>query len=186
MYKPAQLSSTSGDTLPRGTSGFTLVELIAVILLLGVLSTVAASRMVGSSSYLPSMIAREGIAFSRLAQQHGASRQDAQIQLVLDAPGSDWRFRVVANVGGSSQVIREETLERKGTAVRVSDGLVSAMVDASSSLEIDYDGLGGVAAAKIGTSVLDKDRGIDLTASGDSFHQLCIEPTGFAALGPCD
>lgn len=94
MYEPAQLSGMSGNLLTRGASGFTLVELIAVILLLGVLSTFAASRMVGSSSYLPGMIAREGIAFSRLAQQHGASRRMLRFNWCWMHPGvtgvSEW------------------------------------------------------------------------------------------------
>ena len=165
--------------------GFTLVELITVILLLGVLSAFAASRMPGSSSFVPRLVAQEGIAFSRLAQQLAATRQDARIALVIDTTGNDWRLRVLSDVGGSLSIIREETLARNNTTLNVSDSVVNASIDAVTPLRIEFGGLGGVASATIGGTTLNEDLGIHLSAVGDSSHDLCIEPTGFAIHGPC-
>ena len=86
----------------RGESGFTVVELIAVLLLLGILAATAMSRLVGSNAYAPALVSEQLIALGRLAQQTALSRQDAAVSLDIDQNAGDWRIRVLVDDGDGS------------------------------------------------------------------------------------
>ena len=79
--------------------GFTVVELVAVLLLMGILAATAMSRMVGSNAYAPALVSQQLIALGRLAQQTALSRQDASVSLDVDQNAGDWRFRVLVDDG---------------------------------------------------------------------------------------
>ena len=77
-----------------------MVELIAVVMLLGILSMAAVSRMVRPSAFAPGIVAQAIIAEARIAQQRAASRGDALVTLTVDQLGSDWRLALSTDVDG--------------------------------------------------------------------------------------
>ena len=91
----------------RHAGGFTVVELIAVLVLMGILAATATSRMVGSNAYAPALISQQFVALGRLAQQTALSRQDASVSLDVDQNTGDWRFRVQVDDGTSTITAHE-------------------------------------------------------------------------------
>ncbi len=165
--------------------GFTVVELVAVLLLLGILAATAMSRMVGSNAYAPALVSQQLIALGRLAQQTALSRQDASISLDVDQNAGDWRFRVLVDDGSSVVTAHEERADLANTSLTVSNGALSASLGPAASLRLVFDGVGDLAAGTVAATVLNTGSGVSVTASGDSVSSVCIGSTGHAYRGNC-
>ena len=164
--------------------GFTIVELVSVLLLLGILSAVALSRLVGDSAFAPAFAADEIVAFTRLAQQTALARQDAAVRVEVVADGTDWRLRVRVDPGTGAVDLREQRVARKNTAIVAASGATSLPLS-TSPLVLAFDGLGALASATIGAVTLDPSIGVALTVTGDASYAVCIESTGHAMRGTC-
>jgi prepilin-type N-terminal cleavage/methylation domain-containing protein len=152
----------------RGESGFTVVELIAVLLLLGILAATAMSRLVGSNAYAPALISEQLIALGRLDQNAG-----------------DWRIRVLVDDGTGPATVREELVEIRNTSIVVGNGAVNLALGATVPLHVGFDGLGSLASSTGGATILDPSVGIGIGVTGDSTYSVCIGPTGHAYRGNC-
>jgi len=171
---------------PFRSTGFTLVELIVVIALLGVLTVFAASRMIGSDSFTPSMASQQTIALVRLAQQHAQSRQDVTISFVLDWYSDDWRFRVISDRSGTPKTLRETTLESRNLVIQITNDGSSETLGPAASLTLDFNGRGGVDSGTMVATSIDPDTGIALAFSGDSVHLVCVGSSGYGYRGACE
>jgi prepilin-type N-terminal cleavage/methylation domain-containing protein len=169
----------------RNTRGFTVVELIAVLVLMGILAATAMSRMVGSNAYAPALISQQLIALGRLGQQMALARQDASVSLDVDQNAGDWRFRVQVDDGSSSVTAHEERAELGNTVLTVSNGALTLPLGPAASLHLAFDGIGGLVAGNVAATALNTNAGVGLTASGDSASSVCIGSTGHAYRGIC-
>ncbi len=169
----------------RYADGFTVVELVAVLVLMGILAATATSRMVGSNAYAPALISQQFVAIGRLAQQTALARQDASVSLDVDQNGGDWRFRVQVDDGASTATAHEERTAVLNTNLTVSSGAVTVPLGPAASLHLVFDGIGGLAAGNVAATTLSTDVGVGLTASGDSASGVCIGSTGHAYRGAC-
>lgn len=172
------------SSLEHGT-GFTIVELVTVLLLLGILSAFAVSKLMGASSFRPSLVVQESMALLRFSLSQAQARQDLGISFVLDQSGSDWRFRVLADRTGSAAELRTAMIAHSDAAIRVLNGVGQTHLDSSTALVIDFDGLGSIVSSTAGATVLNPDLGIGLEVSGDATFNLCVAPGGFAFRGAC-
>ncbi len=171
---------------PRNRAGgFTIIELIAVIILLGILSVAAMSRLMGASAYAPSLAAQELIALARLAQQTALARQDATVALELSATASDWQYAVLVDDGATLATLRTETSPRRGAAVTVQNAGINTQLSTTTALRLEFDGLGNLSGADAG-GALDATVGIGLLISGDdTAFQLCVSASGYAHRDGC-
>jgi prepilin-type N-terminal cleavage/methylation domain-containing protein len=185
MCCAASFDSTTRGTATRGDAGFTIVELIAVLLLLGILAATAMSRLVGSNAYAPALVSEQLIALGRLAQQTALSRQDAAVSLDIDQNAGDWRMRVLVDDGTGPVTMREELVEIRNTAIAVSNGAVNLPLGATVPLHVGFDGLGSLASTTGGATILDPSVGIGIGVTGDSAYSVCIGSTGHAYRGNC-
>ncbi len=172
----------AGCSCFKGMSGFTVVELIAVIILLSILGVVAMGRMTSPTMFAPAIVTQSLIAEVRLAQQLATSRHDATISLTLDRAGARWRMRTVSSVDG---LLRDEAFDVDGTSIVASSGAVSAGIDAATPLLIAFDHAGDLSAVSIGAAPGSPDAGVSVTVSGDTTRQLCIYPSGYANDSAC-
>jgi prepilin-type N-terminal cleavage/methylation domain-containing protein len=178
------IRSDCRDRLSIATGGFTIVELIAVLVLLGILSTVAMSRLVKGSSYAPSLVTQEVVALTRLGQQLAMARQDASVTFELASVASSWRFRVRADDGGGAVDARVQTMERGNTAISVTNGATTVGL-ASDTLVLGFDGVGNLSGVAVGTTVLDPSLGVEITVAGDSNRTVCVAASGYAYREAC-
>ncbi|MCB1686740.1 MAG: hypothetical protein R3E82_18350 [Pseudomonadales bacterium] len=162
--------------------GFTIVELVTVIILLGILSMVAMARFVQPSAFVPGIVGQKLVAESRIAQQLAVSRADARVSLRLDRQGGDWRMQVSTDVDG---VLRTELVDADNSRIQATSGGASAFITAATALSVGYSQSGDLSAVLIGTTVGDATLGVDLLVAGDSDRQVCIHPSGYSASAAC-
>jgi len=162
--------------------GFTIIELITVVVLLGILSMVAFSRFVRPSAFVPSIVAHGVVAETRLAQQRAASRRDAVVTLTLDRSGTDWRFQHATDVDG---IVRTELIGASNTALEADSGPANGAVDAANPLILQFDSAGDILSVTIGAAAGDPSQGVSISLTGDSDREVCIYPTGYAVEETC-
>jgi type II secretory pathway pseudopilin PulG len=158
------------------------VELIAVLILLGILSTGSMSGMVKPSAFAPQILSHELISQARLARRLATARQDAVITLTVDAALDEWRFQIDTNLEGN---FRSTRISSKHSSLQANSGGINAAISAASALIITFDALGDLSAVSIGGSAGDPATGISLTIGGDSTRTACIYPSGYAAQVAC-
>lgn len=167
----------------RCQAAFTVVELITVILLLGILSVAAVSRMLGPDEFAPGIIASGTAEQFRLGRAIALSRDDLALSWDLSLVGDGWQLRSSTVADG---VLRSEQVERGGTTIAVSNGGSPTFVDGSTPLTVTLDSEGQLASATLGASVLSVAAGIQLTIDGETTRVLCIYPTGFVHDAACE
>jgi MSHA pilin protein MshC len=156
--------------------GFTLIELITVIILLGILSAFAMSRFPSSQSYSTTIINNQLIASLRLAQQTALSRSSVdsinRTQLKITGDGENWRLVVSSgSLTYDAQVGREDEKIYFGSDLGANcSGLTPA-----TPLTVTFDGNGN--------RVPSENLRVCIDASTDI--ELCISASGYAYEGSC-
>lgn len=182
VYKVNTTESVRSCPMCARANGFTIVELITVIILLGILSIVALAKFVEPSAYAPSIVTHGLVAEGRMAQQIAVSRVDAVVSLTLDKLGDDWRVQVSTDVDG---VLRNNLFEAENTTLQASSGAAIATLDATTQLLVTYAHSGDLSGVQIGASAGDAAMGVELALSGDSNRQICIYPSGYTSDDAC-
>lgn len=164
-------------------AGFTLVELITVILLLGILSAVAIARSGSSSDFEPRMFTSTVAEQYRFAHGLSGSRYNDPVDFDVVASASGWQFISRSALTGE---VRREEMTSDGLGITVQNGSSSLSLSAGSSLTIRFSPAGDIASANLNGLPLQVDLGIELQVAGDSMHQLCVYPTGYLRAGSCE
>jgi MSHA pilin protein MshC len=154
--------------------GFTLIELITVIILLGILSAFAISRFPSSQSYSTTIIKNQLIASARLAQQTSLSRSSPAENVILNVSliAGVWNL-VVSGAGGNSYSAQ---IDRGGEQIRFGTNLTTACSTlAAAPLTISFDGDGNRTP----------NQNLRICIDSDVDYELCISPSGYAYEGTC-
>lgn len=158
----------------KSQQGFTLIELITVIILLGILSAFAISRFPSSQSYSTTIIKNQFIASARLAQQTSLARSSttSNVTLSISEVSEEWNL-VIAGAGGDSYTAK---VDKGYEQIRFGTNLVSACSALTASpLTLVFDGDGNRIPRQNLRVCIDSD--ID--------YELCISPSGYAYEGTC-
>jgi len=158
----------------KSQQGFTLIELITVIILLGILSAFAISRFPSSQSYSTTIIKNQFIASARLAQQTSLARSSttSNVTLSISEVSEEWNL-VIAGAGGDSNTAK---VDKGNEQIRFGTNLVSACSALTASpLTLVFDGDGNRIPRQNLRVCIDSD--ID--------YELCISPSGYAYEGTC-
>lgn len=152
----------------RRSGGFTLIELVMVLVLVGVLSALGIGLFANRDDYAAFAARDQWLATARLAQQRAlaSSGDAAAVTLVLQQDPERWLMRVQ-----QGSVVHERVAERSGARVRIgSDTLADG---ASFSLTLGPMGR--------------PDTGVNLpfVFAGESAATLCLATSGFAYPGTC-
>lgn len=153
--------------------GFTLIELVMVLIILGVISAIAVSRFSDSQTFSSRAIANQVLASARLAQQTALSRSanTANVQLLLSQQGDDWRFQVMGGDALDLRIPAANEQIRFGTNMASSCGALT-----TAPLSLSYDGLGNLTSGQ-NTRIC--------IADGNQDREICISSAGYAYEGRC-
>lgn len=152
---------------PHPQAGFTLIELIIVLLILGVLSAIGISLFANSGNYATLLARDQFIASALLAQKRALANTDDSnpVTLTLEQDADEWRFLI--SQGTFSFTARNA--DRKNTQLTI-DGSA-----ATNSQNFTFDRRG-----RVGSN-------IQLGFSGNgSSHLACLGSTGFSYTGSCE
>ncbi|OCH51887.1 prepilin-type N-terminal cleavage/methylation domain-containing protein [Vibrio sp. ZF57] len=155
-------------------NGFTLVELIIVIIILGIVSTFAASRFAGTSSYSTFTAQEQTISVIRQIQVN-------RMQSNVSAANDSFRLAINSNCLGSvtacslnlSNSAQKSQADARSDYVRISDITFSP-----ANTVIDFDLLGNPSVSA-GVNIT-----INSTSSNNS-AQVCINSQGYVREGAC-
>ncbi|PMG27363.1 prepilin-type N-terminal cleavage/methylation domain-containing protein [Vibrio splendidus] len=156
------------------SKGFTLVELIIVIIILGIVSTFAASRFAGTSSYSTFTAQEQTISVIRQIQvnrmQSNVSAADDSFHLAINSNCLGSVTACSLNLSNSAQKAQADV---RSDYVRISDITFSP-----ANTVIDFDLLGNPSISA-GVNIT-----INSTTSSNS-AQVCINSQGYVREGTC-
>lgn len=149
--------------------GFTMIELIMVIVVLGVLSVSASSLFSSKSTYVTFIAKDQLISMALLAQQAALAQQNTTIVLCISQTSDEWTFEVRATNCTTGDIYVQSTAERANA------NLFQDALAFSSPQSFTYNTSASLAS---GANVL-------FRFDGDSDEELCLASTGYAYSGFC-
>lgn len=175
-------------SLARSARGFSLVEVIVAIVLVGIIASISIARLLRGNTFDPAIVQSQTIGMARSAQQRAIGRAD--VSLLLTRSGN--QLSLAVRESGS-------TIQRSDVPVR--DVLVSGDADnqdscslsggahtvtATDSLILEFDSLGDLRRAGLAGSPDDVDTAARICVNNDPRYSLCISKVGFAYAGDCE
>lgn len=161
----------------RRQSGFSLVELVTVLALIGVLSAVAFSRFSNVSSFEESLFSNQLVSYLRLTQRTAVAHQGSSSTIDISRVSADsWQFDIKVE----ATITVSKVLENP-SALSYSSGTTSGSIGVGETLTLDFSddgdftGISSPVAASVTNS-------LQLTIAGRS---ACLSLTGFAYEGTC-
>ena len=155
-------------SVPR-SSGFTLVELVMVIILIGVLSALSIGLFTRNSAFSP-LLATQQLASATLLAQQAALAGNSANTVIISRDTKDFRF----SAAGSSFFIRHEGATMSYRPV----SQTAAFPVTGTNTKITFDWMGRVTAPVSGQD-------IEFKISGDSNFTLCLSSLGAVYQGAC-
>ncbi|WP_369612889.1 Tfp pilus assembly protein FimT/FimU [Marinobacter sp. RI1] len=144
--------------IAQSESGFTLVELVMVIILIGVLSALGVGLFARSSAFSPLLATQQLESATLLAQQAALAGNTTQNTLTVTSTSSEYLFTV-----GSREPFR---IDSGGTSLSVTG--------ATFPITFDYFGRPETSGNTV-----------QFTFSGESTFRVCLSPLGAIYRGPC-
>ena len=172
-------------------TGFSLVELIIVITLIGIVSVVAMSRMISRNTF-NAPIARDAIiSMARSAQQNAIGHTD--IVMTLDVVSNELHLTLKAGatvLETASAPLAEVTLRAD---VNDTDSCAATpgatVLGPGSGMVVEYDALGSLLEGGPVNGVgypFEPTAGMRICVNAEALNSVCISPAGYAYAGDCD
>jgi len=149
--------------------GFTLVEMVMVIILIGVISAIGIGLFARSSTFSP-LLATQQLASATLLAQQAALAGNSVNTVTISRDTKSFSF----SAAGSSFSIRHEGANMSYRPV----SQTAASPVTSTNTQITFDRMGRLAAPVSGED-------IEFKISGDSNFTLCLSSLGAVYQGTC-
>ncbi len=178
----------------RGLKGFTLVESVIVIVLIGIVGVVVIPRFLRPNAFSPVATQDGLIATIRAAQQAALGR--SAVTFEIDTDGDDWTFTAKAGI----DTIRTFAIPTNGVTLETGLAVMSGDTCASdpgdfndamtSDFLLTFDGKGNLLSFTNGAPpelVSDVSfNGVRICVNDDVELSVCVSPAGYAYAGNCD
>ena len=165
------------------TKGFTLIELVIVMILISIIGSLGIGMLSGTDAYDARLVADQWLTSLRLSQKLALLRQDASQLLSLTATqgSSEWDLILAQGVSELNSI----TLERHNVVVRSSSSdfasSCASLPLASFPLVFYLNGYGD----HVDASRAQLSSNVRLCFVASQAIELCISPSGYAYSGSC-
>ena len=170
--------------------GFTLVELIIVLVVIGIISAVAIARLSGGNTFNAIIVRDQIVSMARNAQQHSLGRSSVTMTITPNV-GLDTVTLATNDGGGTidsiSVPIDDVTLSGDINTTDSCD--TTAGVDSITSaapMTIDFGELGNLNTSGVTGSTGAITSALRVCIDDDPDFSVCVSPAGFAYPGDCD
>ena len=151
-------------------AGFSIVELIAVLIVVGLIVSVASSRLAGGSFY-DALVAKDAtLLMIKRTQQIALSGENVSFAIVADGTNVIFSQIISGAVSTTSSFPSNEVAITAGTV-----GSGTSCSSITSTITLNFDSAGEIETVD--------DDGFPICLNGES--SLCISPAGFAHEGAC-
>ena len=166
---------------PLGQRGFTLVELVIAITLLGIISVSVSSRWFNVDTFHSSSLQAQLIAEARLAQRTALANSQLAVSFVISQDGADWRYQIFTDNGGGRTLMRQTIADTGGVGIDITAGSTLSL-SPTVDFDLTYDGYGNLSVLAVGGSSLSVTNGVQIDLAG---ARMCLSPLGYAHAGDC-
>ena len=173
-------STTGTKNQSKGSAGFTLIELVAVLIVVAILGSVTTGRLADNSSFDTKLSENMLLSQARNAQLLAFTHQN--VDLYLEDAGSE--IRITTRING--QISQSSAFLKTDVTLRVdlsgSGGVAGVCGDLSSPITLGFDSKGQLVGPY--SSGLYQ-AGYPICINGLT-QSLCISPSGFPHSGSCE
>jgi MSHA pilin protein MshC len=170
--------------------GFTVVELIIVIVLIGIVGAVAFARYMSGSAFNAAGAQDAVLTIAHAAQQAALGRSD--VSFVIDATGGEWVFSAVdnGNVLRSVAVSTDNVILETGSAAASASTCASGFDTAvANDFALTYNSKGDLVDFTNNSTTEAVDaafNGVRICVNDTVVLSVCVSPAGYAYEGDCD
>lgn len=164
----------------RRGRGFTVVELVVVIILLSILSATALSRFSKPDVFAASALANTLTAQVHFAAQAAQTRSTSVTLNVTQAGGL-----LLMQVASAGVMMRETEASLANVSLRLTNNGTDYPVSEGAVWRMSFLGKGDLVAVSLDADVLDPDMGVTARFSGDTERFLCVQPIGYVSEQAC-
>jgi MSHA pilin protein MshC len=168
----------------KSTSGFTLIELVVVIILISILSAVGVGLLSGTDQYSARLAADRWLAGLRLAQRLALQKQNSAnlVDITVTDSADVWSM----SIDQGAVNLSEFDIEKERLQVRTSTTEFAAACATLPllilPLTLNFNGYGNpVSAARVQTPTNRR-----LCFVGAKTQEICISPSGYTYEGLCE
>lgn len=164
--------------------GFTLIELVAVIVVISILSAVGIGLLSGTDQYAARLASDRWLAGFRLAQRLSLQKQSPSNLVVTTVSNSTDQWNMSIDQGATN--LSQFSIDKVGLVAYGSTTNFLASCDSLSPLTfpltINFNGYGdSVSGSRVQVSTNQR-----ICFVGATTQQLCISPSGYAYEGSCE
>ncbi len=170
--------------------GFTLVELVIIVVIISVLAAVALSRILSGDSFDAFILRDQLISLSRTAQQSALGKAD--VVFTVQPSASLDTVTLTTSYGTGSVVLNSVEFDLSPIVLTGSvNNTASCAVTAGAAITnaapfiVRFDELGDLSLSGFGAGSAITDA-VKICLNSSSEDSLCISPGGFAYGGNCD
>lgn len=176
----------------RGQRGYTVIELIVVVVLIGIASAFAMSRILQGNAFTPSIVQQQIISLARVAQQSSLGRAD--VTLTVTPNGAGDRVTIAAEESSGASTIQSVSVPldtvslsgdiNKTASCAVDDG--DAAITSAAPLVLNFGELGDLLDSGVGGGAGPISSAVRICINNSPRDSICVAPSGFAYAGDCD
>jgi MSHA pilin protein MshC len=170
--------------------GFTIVEVVVVIVILGVLGLVVVSRFADSNSLNDNIARDQIVSLARIAQQASMGRADVTLTITPNASGNELEL----SVADDGDVIESATISTRGVSlsgdINVTDSCEvtpgASAISNGAPMTLTFEQLGNLGTSGVTGSTGAVTSALRICVNNSAVNSVCVSPSGFAYGGDCD
>lgn len=176
----------------RLQSGFTIVEIVVAIFLVGILSAVTISRFLDGNAFNASIVRDQIISLARIAQQSALGRDNVRLTITPNGAGDS--VTIAASESNGAVIIDSATVSLDSVTLNGDINITSSCepsgagnaITAANPMIIEFGKLGELKDTASGAGAGTITKGVRVCLNASALDSVCVSPSGFAYAGDCD